>query len=81
MEIVWAIVVGLVAGYLAGLFTKGKGFDFIGSLVIGVIGAVVGTFLFGALGIRAYNLIGRIAIAFVGAVVFLAVIKSILKRR
>jgi uncharacterized membrane protein YeaQ/YmgE (transglycosylase-associated protein family) len=46
MESVWFIVVGLVAGWLAGLLMKGGGFGVIGDIVVGVLGALLGGFLF-----------------------------------
>ena len=53
MSLIWFIVVGIVAGWLAGTLMKGGGFGLVGDLVVGVIGAVFGGWLFGQLGISA----------------------------
>lgn len=65
------LVIGAVAGWLAGLLLKGRGFGVLGNIVVGIIGAVLGGFLFGALGIAAGGLIGSISTATAGAVVLL----------
>jgi len=75
MDILWFLLVGLIAGWLAGKVMKGSGYGLIGDLVIGVIGAVVGGYLFGLLGIQAGGLIGAIITAFVGAVVFIYLLR------
>ena len=78
MDIVWFLLIGLAAGWLAGQFMKGGGFGLVGDLIVGVIGALLGGFLFGLLGISAGGLLGALITATVGAVVlilFLRVIK------
>jgi len=47
MYVVWFLLIGLVAGWLAGKITKGAGFGLVGDIVVGVIGAFVGGFFFG----------------------------------
>jgi uncharacterized membrane protein YeaQ/YmgE (transglycosylase-associated protein family) len=71
MNWLWFIIIGLVAGFLAGAVVKGRGFGLLGNLIIGVIGAVLGGFIFGLLGIATTNLLGALICAFVGAVVLL----------
>jgi uncharacterized membrane protein YeaQ/YmgE (transglycosylase-associated protein family) len=56
---------------------KGGGFGLIGNLVVGVVGAVVGGFLFQLFGLSAYGLIGNLVVATVGAVVLLALIRVV----
>jgi uncharacterized membrane protein YeaQ/YmgE (transglycosylase-associated protein family) len=80
MNLLWFIIIGLVAGFLAGAVVKGHGFGLLGNLIVGVIGAILGGFLFGLLGIGAYNLIGDLISAFVGAVVLLLLI-GFIKRK
>lgn len=78
MHLLWFIVVGIVAGWLAGNLVKGGGFGLVGDLVVGVIGALLGGFLFGTLGISAGGgLIGSIVVATIGAVVLLFGIRLI----
>ncbi len=71
------ILVGLVAGWLAGLLVKGGGFGCLGDILVGVIGAVLGGFLFGMLGLVAYGFIGSLIVATVGAVVFICILRLI----
>jgi uncharacterized membrane protein YeaQ/YmgE (transglycosylase-associated protein family) len=73
------LVIGAVAGWLAGLIMKGSGFGLLGNIVVGIIGAVVGGFVFGLLGLAAGGLIGSIVTATVGAVVLLFLIGLIKK--
>jgi uncharacterized membrane protein YeaQ/YmgE (transglycosylase-associated protein family) len=80
MNWIWFIIIGLVAGFLAGAVVKGHGFGLLGNLIVGVIGAMLGGFLFGLLGIAATNLIGELISAFVGAVVLLMLI-GFIKRK
>jgi uncharacterized membrane protein YeaQ/YmgE (transglycosylase-associated protein family) len=73
------LVIGAVAGWLAGLFMRGGGFGLLGNIVVGVIGALIGGFLFGLLGIAAGGLLGSLIMAVVGAVVLLFVV-GLIKR-
>ena len=78
MGIIWFLVVGLVAGWLAGVLVKGGGFGLAGDLAVGVIGAFIGGFLFRSLGLPAGGgLLGSILVATVGAVVLLFVVRLI----
>ncbi len=77
MGIISWLLVGMVAGWLAGLVMKGKGFGLIGNMVIGVVGALVGGWLAGSLfsihqPITGFNL-STIIVAFLGAVIVLYV--------
>jgi uncharacterized membrane protein YeaQ/YmgE (transglycosylase-associated protein family) len=72
------LLIGGVAGWLAGLLMSGGGFGLIGDIIVGVIGSVIGGWLFSALGIAAGGgLIGAIIAAFVGAVILIAIIRAI----
>jgi uncharacterized membrane protein YeaQ/YmgE (transglycosylase-associated protein family) len=71
------LVIGLVAGWLAGQVLKGKGFGLIGDLIVGVIGAFLGGWLFTLLGISVGGILGSLITAFVGAVVFLYLLRII----
>jgi len=78
MDLLWFLVVGLVAGWLAGMLVKGGGFGLIGDLVVGVIGAILGGWLFSTLGASAGGgLLGNIIVATVGAVVLLFIVRVI----
>jgi len=78
MGILSWIIVGLVAGWLAGVVMKGGGYGLVVDIVLGVLGAIVGGWLFGALGIYpGGGLLGSIIVAFVGAVVLVWVTRLI----
>lgn len=77
MQLLWFILIGIAAGWLAGQIMKGSSFGLVGDLVVGVIGALLGGFLFGALGIHAYGLLGSLVTATVGAVVLIALLRLI----
>jgi uncharacterized membrane protein YeaQ/YmgE (transglycosylase-associated protein family) len=70
------IVVGLVAGWLAGQMMRGGGFGLIGDLIVGLIGAVIGDWLMPQLGIHiGEGIVALIVNAFVGAVVLLLLLR------
>jgi len=79
MHLLWFLFVGLVAGWLAGKLTRGAGFGAIADIVIGVVGAFVGGFLFRAIGIVAGGWIGSIVVATVGAVVLVLAVRALKK--
>ncbi|KGM40559.1 membrane protein [Aquabacterium sp. NJ1] len=78
MSLLWFLIVGVVAGWLAGKLVRGGGFGLVGDLAVGVVGAFIGGFLFNALGASAGGgLIGSIVVATIGAVVLLVVVRLI----
>jgi uncharacterized membrane protein YeaQ/YmgE (transglycosylase-associated protein family) len=69
------LLIGAVAGWLAGLLMRGGGFGLLGNIVVGIIGAFVGGFLFGMVGISAGGgMIGSLVTAVIGAAVLLFVV-------
>jgi uncharacterized membrane protein YeaQ/YmgE (transglycosylase-associated protein family) len=71
--LIW-IIVGLIAGWLAGQVMKGGGYGAVADIVLGMLGGIVGGWLFGVLGIwPGGGLVGSILVAFVGAVVLIAI--------
>jgi uncharacterized membrane protein YeaQ/YmgE (transglycosylase-associated protein family) len=77
--LVWWIVVGMIAGWAAGKIMKGSGYGPVMDVVLGIVGAVVGGFLLGLVGIHGEGLIGSIVVAIFGAV-FLIWLSHRLKR-
>jgi uncharacterized membrane protein YeaQ/YmgE (transglycosylase-associated protein family) len=77
MQYVWFALIGLAAGWLAGQIMKGSGFGLVGNLIVGVIGALLGGFLFSVVGIGGGGLIGALITATVGAIVLLALLPLI----
>jgi uncharacterized membrane protein YeaQ/YmgE (transglycosylase-associated protein family) len=80
MGLLYWIIVGLIAGWLAGKVMKGGGYGALIDIVLGMLGGIVGGWVFGALGIwPGGGMIGSIIVAFVGAVI-LVWITRVLKR-
>ena len=76
--LIWFLIIGAIAGWLAGLLMKGRGFGILGDIVVGIVGAVLGGWLFGALGISAGGgLAGSLIVAFIGAVILLFLVRLI----
>ena len=75
--IIW-IIVGAIAGWLAGMVVKGGGFGLIGDIVVGIVGAVIAGWLLPQLGIViGGGIIAAIIDAFIGAVILLVIIKLV----
>lgn len=70
--IAW-IVIGLIAGWIAGKISRGHGFGCVVDIILGLIGAVVGGWIFSHLGISTWGFWGSLAAATVGAVVLVAI--------
>lgn len=79
MNILTWLVVGLIAGVLASLVMGGTGFGIIGDIIIGIVGAFIGGWLFGAMGVAVPlgGIAGTILVAFIGAVVLLFIIRLV----
>jgi uncharacterized membrane protein YeaQ/YmgE (transglycosylase-associated protein family) len=77
--LVWVVLVGILAGWLAGQITKGRGFGVLLDLIVGILGSLLGSFLFGLIGILAYGLLGRLIMSVIGAIVLLWLIRLIKK--
>jgi len=75
--LIW-IIVGAVAGWLAGLVVRGFGFGLFGNIVVGILGAVLGGWLFGAIGFSFFpGILNAILTAFIGAVILLLIIRVV----
>src|SRR5438132_7570608 len=76
--IVWWIIVGLIAGFLASVVMRGGGYGIVGDIIAGIIGAFIGGWLFGVLGIHiGGGLLGSIIVAFIGACILIALLRAI----
>ena len=75
--LIWFLLIGLIAGWLAGKVVRGGGYGVVGDMIVGVIGAFLGGWLFSLIGIAAGGLIGSIITAFVGAVVLILILRAI----
>jgi len=73
-----AIIIGILAGWLAGKLMRGSGYGILGDLVLGLVGGVVGGWLFRELNIRGPNgAIGALVVATTGAVVLVFIAHTI----
>ena len=78
--ILW-IVIGGLAGWLAGQLLRGRGYGCIGNVVVGVIGAVTGGWLFQVTGVEALpGVLGSLFTAVIGAVALIAVLRMLTQR-
>jgi len=76
-NVLWWLVVGLIAGFFASRVMRGGGYGLIGDIVIGIIGAFIGGWLVGLLGIGGSNsLVVSIVIAFIGACILIAILHA-----
>jgi uncharacterized membrane protein YeaQ/YmgE (transglycosylase-associated protein family) len=73
------LVIGALAGWIAGKLMRGGGFGLLGNIVVGVVGSLIGGFLFGLLGLSGVGFIGSLVTATAGAVVLLFVV-GVLKK-
>jgi uncharacterized membrane protein YeaQ/YmgE (transglycosylase-associated protein family) len=79
MHLLWFLLIGLAAGWIAGQLWKGSHFGLVGDLIVGCIGALVGGWVFGLLGIGGGGLVGALIVAVVGALLLLWLLR-VLKR-
>jgi len=87
MNLIWFLIIGAVAGWLAGMVMKGrKGYGILGNIIVGCIGSLIGGFLFDllgvnlSLGIRYEGLITSLITAFIGAIILLLIINWLKKK-
>ncbi len=78
MNLLWFLIVGLIAGWLAGVLVKGGGYGVLGDIVVGIVGAFIGGYLFSSLGASVGGgLIGSIIVATIGAVILIFIVRLI----
>jgi len=76
-NVIWWLLVGLIAGFLASRVMRGGGYGLIGDIVVGIIGAILGGWLAGLLGLGSFGLIGTIIVAFIGACILIAILHAV----
>ncbi len=81
MNLLWFLLIGVAAGWLASQIMKGGGSGLVTDLIMGVIGSILGGFLFGMLGLSADIAIGSLVTATVGAIVLIAGLRLINRQR
>ncbi len=75
--LLWWLIVGLIAGFLASVVMRGGGYGIVGDIIIGIVGAFIGGFLASLVGLGASGLIGTIIVAFIGACILIAILRAI----
>jgi uncharacterized membrane protein YeaQ/YmgE (transglycosylase-associated protein family) len=77
----YSIIVGLIAGWLAGQVMRGGGYGILIDILLGLVGGVIGGWLFGTLGVfPGGGVVGSILVSFVGAVILVALTRAIRRR-
>ena len=79
MDLRWSLLIGGVAGWLAGRIMNSTGNSVLLNIVLGLIGGVVGSFAFAQVGLSADNTLGRIIMATVGAIILIVLVRAIRK--
>jgi uncharacterized membrane protein YeaQ/YmgE (transglycosylase-associated protein family) len=77
MSLIWEIAIGILAGWLAGKIMRGQGYGVLMDLLLGMVGSVIGGFVFSLLGLHAYGLVGSIVVATAGAVILLFLVRRL----
>lgn len=80
MSILYFLLIGALAGWLGGLIMRGGGFGLWGNLLVGVVGALLGGFLFDVLGISTTGMVGSLITAVAGAVLLLFLVGLVKKK-
>jgi uncharacterized membrane protein YeaQ/YmgE (transglycosylase-associated protein family) len=80
MQLILFVLIGAIAGWLAGQIMKGRGFGVVGNIVVGVVGAFLGGVVFRLLGFAAFGLLAQLITATVGAIILLWIV-SYLRRK
>ena len=75
MHVLAWIVVGVIAGWITGLIVKGRGYGLVGDLIIGLLGGLIGGWLFSRFGWTAMTWLGEIIVAIVGGVVLVTIVR------
>ena len=77
MWLIWTILLGILAGFIASKLVSGSGMGLLMDLVVGIVGSVLGGWIFTLLGLAAYGWIGQLVMAVIGAVVLLLIVRAI----
>ena len=76
-SLIWWLIVGLIAGFLASIVMRGGGYGIVGDIVVGLIGAFIGGWLFSLLGVSSGgSLLGSIIVAFIGACILIFLLRA-----
>ena len=76
-QVIWWLLVGLIAGFLASAVMRGGGYGILGDIVVGIVGAFLGGFLASLAGIAVGGFIGTVIVAFIGACILIAILRAV----
>ena len=71
------IIIGFIAGVLAGMVMRGGGYGIIGNIIVGIIGALIGGFILSLFGLGANGFWGTLVTAFIGACILIAILRTV----
>lgn len=77
MHLIWTLIIGGLAGFIAGKIMRGEGFGIIVDIIVGIIGGWLGGWVFGLLGVHAGGFVGELLVAIVGAVILIWLVRLI----
>jgi uncharacterized membrane protein YeaQ/YmgE (transglycosylase-associated protein family) len=77
MYLLWEVIIGILAGYLAGKIMRGHGYGILIDLLLGIVGSILGGMIFGLLGLYASGLVGQLVVATAGAVLLIVIVRKI----
>jgi len=75
--VVWWLLVGLIAGFLASAVMRGGGYGILGDIIVGIVGAFLGGFLASLVGLGASGFVGTVIVAFIGACILIAILRAV----
>ena len=74
MSFIWFILIGAVAGFVAGKLFRGNGFGLFVNIIVGIIGGFLGGWIFGLFGLKSIGIIGSLITSVIGAIIFLWIV-------
>ena len=77
MYLIWQIVIGILAGFLAGKIMRGRGYGLLVDLLLGIAGSILGGMVFGFLGLYSSGTIGQLVVATAGAALLIFIVRKI----
>jgi uncharacterized membrane protein YeaQ/YmgE (transglycosylase-associated protein family) len=75
--LIWQIVIGILAGFLAGKIMRGRGYGVLIDLLLGIVGSMLGGMVFGLLGLYSSGVVGQLVVATIGAVLLIVIVRSL----
>ncbi len=77
LGLIWQIVIGILAGFLAGKIMRGRGYGILMDLLLGIVGSMLGGAVFGLLGLYSSGIVGQLVVATVGAILLIYIVRKL----